>query len=100
MTSVGGSGNNRIATGPLLPGVFHLPETYDLERQAFSKGQPSWGVHLANDLERIIASNHASTIAAVIVEPFAGSGGVLLPPIGYLERLREITEEHGILLVV
>ena len=98
-TSVGGIGNNRIATGPLLPGVFHLPETYDLERQAFSKGQPSWGAHLANDLERIIASNHASTIAAVIVEPFAGSGGVLVPPIGYLERLREITEEHGILLI-
>ncbi|MCH2335612.1 MAG: aminotransferase class III-fold pyridoxal phosphate-dependent enzyme, partial [Pseudomonadales bacterium] len=98
-TSVGGIGNNRIAAGPLLPGVLHLPETYDAEHQAFSKGQPSWGAHLANDLERIIASNHASTIAAVIVEPFAGSGGVLVPPVGYLERLREITEAHGILLI-
>ncbi|MEE3279423.1 MAG: aspartate aminotransferase family protein [Pseudomonadota bacterium] len=98
-TSVGGIGNNRTAAGPLLPGVFHLPETYDAEHQAFSKGQPSWGAHLANDLERIIASNHASTIAAVIVEPFAGSGGVLVPPVGYLERLREITEAHGVLLI-
>ncbi len=98
-TSVGGIGNNRTAAGPLLPGVLHLPETYSAEHQAFSKGQPSWGAHLANDLERIIASNHASTIAAVIVEPFAGSGGVLVPPVGYLERLREITEAHGVLLI-
>ena len=98
-TSVGGIGNNRIAAGPLLPGVLHLPETYDVEHQAFSKGQPSWGAHLANDLERIIASNHASSIAAVIVEPFAGSGGVLVPPVGYLERLREITDAHGVLLI-
>ena len=98
-TSVGGIGNNRTAAGPLLPGVLHLPETYDAEHQAFSKGQPSWGAHLANDLERIIASNNASTIAAVIVEPFAGSGGVLVPPVGYLERLREITEAHGVLLI-
>tara|TARA_B100000586_G_scaffold52508_3_gene35260 strand:- start:12421 stop:13656 length:1236 start_codon:yes stop_codon:yes gene_type:complete len=98
-TSVGGIGNNRTAAGPLLPGVLHLPETYNAEHQAFSKGQPSWGAHLANDLERIIASNHASTIAAVIVEPFAGSGGVLVPPVGYLERLREITEAHGVLLI-
>ena len=98
-TSVGGIGNNRKAVGPLLPGVLHLPETQDLAHQAFSKGQPTWGAHLADDLERLIASNHASTIAAVIVEPFAGSGGVLVPPVGYLERLREITAAHGIVLI-
>ena len=97
--SVGGIGNNRKAFGTLLPGVVHLPQTYDLEHQAFSRGQPTWGAHLADELERIIAVNHASTIAAVIVEPFAGSAGVLVPPVGYLERLREITLRHGILLI-
>ena len=98
-TSVGGIGNNRKAFGPLLPGVVHLPTTYDHARQAFSRGQPQWGAHLADELERIIAVNHPSTIAAVIVEPFAGSAGVLVPPVGYLERLREITARHGILLI-
>ena len=98
-TSVGGIGANRKGFGPLLPGALHLPQTHSLEHQRFSRGQPTWGVHLADDLERIIAVNDASTIAAVIVEPFAGSAGVLPPPVGYLERLREITTKHGILLV-
>lgn len=97
--SVGGIGNNRKSFGPLLPGVLHLPTTYDHERQAFSRGQPEWGAHLADELERIVAVNHPSTIAAVIVEPFAGSAGVLVPPVGYLERLREITAHYGILLI-
>ena len=97
--SVGGIGNNRKAFGAHLPGVVHLPQTHDLEHQAFSRGQPTWGAHLADELERIVAVNDASTIAAVIVEPFAGSAGVLVPPVGYLERLREITRRHGILLI-
>ena len=97
--SVGGIANNRKAFGAHLPGVVHLPQTHDLEHQAFSRGQPTWGAHLADELERIIAVNHASTVAAVIVEPFAGSAGVLVPPVGYLERLREITSRHGILLI-
>ena len=97
--SVGGIGNNRKSFGPLLPGVLHLPATYDHEHQAFSRGQPEWGAHLADELERIVAANHPSTIAAVIVEPFAGSTGVLVPPVGYLERLREITAHYGILLI-
>ena len=98
-TSVGGIGNNRKSFGPLLPGVLHLPTTYDHAHQAFSRGQPTWGAHLADELERLCAVNHPSTIAAVIVEPFAGSAGVLVPPVGYLERLREITAEYGILLI-
>ena len=97
--SVGGIANNRKAFGAHLPGVVHLPQTLDLEHQAFSRGQPTWGAHLADELERIVSVNHASTIAAVIVEPFAGSAGVLVPPLGYLERLREITSRHGILLI-
>ena len=97
--SVGGIGNNRKSFGPLLPGVLHLPTTYDYRHQAFSRGQPEWGAHLADELERIVAVNHPSTIAAVIVEPFAGSAGVLVPPVGYLERLREITAHYGILLI-
>ena len=97
--SVGGIANNRKAFGAHLPGVVHLPQTHDLEHQAFSRGQPTWGAHLADELERIVAVNHASTLAAVIVEPFAGSAGVLVPPLGYLERLREITSRHGILLI-
>ena len=98
-TSVGGIGNNRKSFGPLLPGVLHLPQTHPREQRAFSRGQPSWGAHLADDLERIVAVHDASTIAAVIVEPFAGSAGVLPPPLGYLQRLREITARHGILLI-
>ena len=97
--SVGGIGNNRKVFGAHLPGVVHLPQTHDLEHQAFSRGQPTWGAHLADELERIVAVNHAATIAAVIVEPFAGSAGVLVPPVGYLERLREIASRHGILLI-
>ena len=97
--SVGGIGNNRKSFGPPLAGVAHLPQTHDLARQAFARGQPAWGAHLADELERIVAVNHPSTIAAVIVEPFAGSAGVLPPPVGYLERLREITSAHGILLI-
>ena len=98
-TSVGGIGKNRRGFGPLLPGVAHLPQTHDLAHQAFSRGQPAWGAHLADELERIVAAADPATIAAVIVEPFAGSAGVLVPPLGYLERLREITAAHGILLI-
>ncbi len=97
--SVGGIGANRKWYGPLLPGVDHLPHTRVLEHTAFSRGQPQWGAHLADELERIIELHDASTIAAVIVEPVAGSIGVYPPPVGYLERLREITERHGILLI-
>lgn len=97
--SVGGIGNNRKYFGSLLPGVDHLPHTHNLAHNAFSKGLPEWGAHLADDLERLIALHDASTIAAVIVEPVAGSTGVLLPPKGYLEKLRAICDKHGILLI-
>ncbi|NEO98834.1 MAG: aspartate aminotransferase family protein [Symploca sp. SIO2E9] len=97
--SVGGIGNNRKLFGSLLPGVDHLPHTHNLEHNAFSRGQPQWGAHLADELERIVALHGASTIAAVIVEPVAGSTGVLIPPVGYLERLREICTKYGILLI-
>jgi beta-alanine--pyruvate transaminase len=97
--SVGGIANNRRAFGTGLPGVDHLPHTHDLEHNAFSRGQPAWGAHLADALEDLIALHHADTIAAVIVEPVAGSTGVLVPPAGYLERLREICTKHGILLI-
>jgi beta-alanine--pyruvate transaminase len=97
--SVGGIANNRKHFGPLLPGVDHLRHTHDLEHNAFTKGQPAWGAHLAEDLERLVALHDASTIAAVIVEPLAGSTGVLVPPKGYLERLRAICDRHGILLI-
>jgi beta-alanine--pyruvate transaminase len=97
--SVGGIPTNRKFFGSLLPGVDHLPHTHNLEHQAFSRGQPEWGVHLADDLERLVALHDASTIAAVIVEPMAGSTGVLIPPKGYLQRLRQICDRHGILLI-
>ena len=97
--SVGGIVNNRKFFGSLLAGVDHLPPTYDREHQAFSKGEPDWGAHLADELERIVALHDASTIAAVIVEPMAGSTGVLPPPKGYLQRLRAICDKHGILLI-
>jgi beta-alanine--pyruvate transaminase len=97
--SVGGIVGNRKMFGTMLPGVDHLPQTWNLKEQAFSRGQPQWGAHLADELERIVALHDASTIAAVIVEPVAGSAGVLVPPVGYLERLREITAKHGILLI-
>jgi beta-alanine--pyruvate transaminase len=97
--SVGGIVNNRKFFGTLLTGVDHLPATYSREHQAFTIGEPEWGAHLADDLERIVALHGASTIAAVIVEPMAGSTGVLAPPKGYLQRLRAICDKHGILLI-
>jgi beta-alanine--pyruvate transaminase len=97
--SVGGIVANRRFFGALLAGVDHLPATYNREHQAFSKGEPEWGAHLADDLERIVALHDASTIAAVIVEPMAGSTGVLPPPKGYLQRLRAICNKYGILLI-
>jgi beta-alanine--pyruvate transaminase len=97
--SVGGIPANRKMFGAMLAGVDHLPHTHNLEKNAFSRGQPAWGAHLADELERLVALHDASTIAAVIVEPMAGSTGVLIPPRGYLQRLREITSKHGILLI-
>ncbi|HSN72935.1 MAG TPA: aspartate aminotransferase family protein, partial [Steroidobacteraceae bacterium] len=97
--SVGGMVNNRKFFGAMLPGVDHLPHTHDLAHNAFSRGEPEWGAHLADELERLVALHDASTIAAVIVEPVAGSTGVLIPPRGYLKRLREICDRHGILLI-
>jgi beta-alanine--pyruvate transaminase len=98
--SVGGmTPNRKVFSTALLPGVDHLPHTHNLEHNAFSKGQPSWGAHLAEDLERLVALHDASNIAAVIVEPVAGSTGVLVPPQGYLQKLREICTKYGILLI-
>ncbi|MCC6534558.1 MAG: aspartate aminotransferase family protein [Burkholderiales bacterium] len=97
--SVGGMTPNRKVFGAMLPGVDHLPHTHDLEKMAKSRGQPEWGAHLANDLERIVALHDASNIAAVIVEPVQGSTGVVVPPKGYLERLRAICDKHGLLLI-
>ncbi len=98
--SVGGiAPNRRMWSGALLPGVDHLPHTHDLAKNAFSRGLPEHGANLADELERIVALHDPSTIAAVIVEPIAGSTGVLLPPRGYLQRLREICDRHGILLI-
>jgi len=97
--SVGGIVNNRKFFGSLLAGVDHLPSTYSREHQAFSRGEPEWGAHLADELERIVALHDASTIAAVIVEPMAGSTGVLAAPKGYLQRLRQICDKHRILLI-
>jgi beta-alanine--pyruvate transaminase len=98
-TSVGGIVKNRMFFGSLLTGVDHLPHTLDIERNRFSRGLPEHGAELADVLERIVALHDASTIAAVIVEPVAGSIGVYPPPVGYLQRLREITRKHGILLI-
>ena len=97
--SVGGLAKNRMFFGSLLTGTDHLPHTLDIARNAFSRGLPAHGAELADELERIVALHDASTIAAVIVEPVAGSVGVYPPPAGYLERLREITSRHGILLI-
>jgi beta-alanine--pyruvate transaminase len=97
--SVGGIVNNRKFFGALLSGVDHLPATYSRAHQAFTKGEPQWGAHFADELERIVALHDASTIAAVIVEPMAGSTGVLPAPVGYLQRLRAICDRHGILLI-
>src|ERR1700760_2934279 len=98
-TSVGGIVNNRKMFGTLLSGVDHLPHTYDRDKQAFTKGEPEYGAHFADELERLVNLHGASTIAAVIVEPMAGSTGVLPAPKGYLKRLRAITQKHGILLI-
>ncbi len=97
--SVGGIAGNRKSFGPLLNGVDHLPHTHNLEKNAYTRGEPDYGSHLADELERIVTLHDASTIAAVIVEPVAGSTGVLVPPKGYLKRLRELCTKHGILLI-
>ncbi|HEX7044464.1 MAG TPA: aspartate aminotransferase family protein [Burkholderiales bacterium] len=97
--SVGGVGPNRKPFALELPGVDHLPHTLNLEKAAFSRGEPAWGAHLADELERLVALHDASTIAAVIVEPMAGSNGVIIPPKGYLARLRQICDKYGILLI-
>ncbi|HVJ34419.1 MAG TPA: aspartate aminotransferase family protein [Terriglobia bacterium] len=97
--SVGGIVSNRKVFGSLLNGVDHLPHTFNLKEQAFSRGLPVWGAHLADELERLVTLHDASNIAAVIVEPVAGSTGVLLPPQDYLQRLRKICDKHGILLI-
>jgi beta-alanine--pyruvate transaminase len=96
--SVGGMVNNRKSFA-LLPGVDHLRHTHDHQRNAFTRGQPQFGAEFADELERLIALHDAGNIAAVIVEPIAGSTGVLIPPAGYLERLRRICDRHGILLI-
>ena len=97
--SVGGIVANRKMFGHLLAGVDHMRHTHDLERNRFTRGQPEHGAELADDLLRLAQLHDPSTIAAVIVEPVAGSTGVLIPPVGYLQRLREICDEHGILLI-
>ncbi|RJE79804.1 aspartate aminotransferase family protein [Paracoccus sp. JM45] len=96
--SVGGIVSNRRHFGTLLAGVDHMPHTH-LPENVFTKGQPQHGAYLADELERIVALHGAETIAAVIVEPMAGSTGVLMPPKDYLQRLRDITTKHGILLI-
>ncbi len=98
--SVGGMvANRKVWPASMIPGVDHLPHTHDLKRNAFSRGLPAHGAELADDLERLVALHDASTIAAVIVEPIAGSTGVVLPPQGYLKRLRQICDKHGLLLI-
>lgn len=97
--SVGGMVNNRKWFGSLLPGVDHLPHTLNQQHNRFARGEPEWGAHLADDLERIVQLHDASTIAAVIVEPMSGSVGVLPPPKGYLKRLRQLCDQYGILLI-
>ncbi len=97
--SVGGIGGNRKMFGQLLPGVDHIRHTHDPARNAFTRGQPEYGAEFADELERICALHDPSTIAAVMVEPMAGSTGVLMPPKGYLERLRAICDKYGFLLI-
>ena len=98
-TSVGGIPTNRKSFGALLSGIDYLPHTWDPKEMSFTKGQPTWGLHLAEELESIVTLQDASTIAGVIIEPVIGSGGVIVPPEGYLERIREICDKHGILLI-
>jgi beta-alanine--pyruvate transaminase len=98
--SVGGMvANRKMFPSAQLVGVDHLPHTHDPKRMAFSRGQPAWGAHLADEFGRLVALHDASTIAAVIVEPVQGSAGVFVPPVGYLEKLRELCTRHGILLI-
>lgn len=98
--SVGGMvANRKMYPSAMLTGVDHLPHTHNLKEMAFSKGEPTWGTHLADELDRLVALHDASTIAAVIVEPMQGSAGVIVPPKGYLQRLRELCTKHGILLI-
>ena len=97
--SVGGLPNNRKWFGLGLPGVDHMRHTLDIGRNAFSRGLPEYGIELAEDLERMVALHDASTIAAVIIEPISGSAGVVIPPDGYLKRIRELCTKHGILLI-
>jgi beta-alanine--pyruvate transaminase len=97
--TVGGITRNRVNFGPMVSGVDHLPHTHDITRNAFSRGQPNHGVEYADALERLVQLHDASTIAAVIVEPVAGSTGVLVPPQGYLKRLRDLCTKHDILLI-
>lgn len=97
--SVGGMVNNRKWFGSMLPGVDHLPHTLNQEHNRFARGEPAWGAHLADELERLVQLHDASTIAAVIVEPMSGSVGVLPPPKGYLQRLRALCDKYGILLI-
>jgi beta-alanine--pyruvate transaminase len=97
--SVGGIPANRKMFGMMLNGVDHIRHTHDLARNAYSRGQPAYGAELADDLERLCALHDPSTIAAVIIEPVAGSTGVLIPPKGYLEKIRAICNKHSILLI-
>lgn len=98
--SVGGIAPNKAAfEAQLLPHVDHLPHTHGINENFHTRGQPAHGAHLADELEAIVAARGAETIAAVIVEPVAGSTGVLVPPVGYLERLRTICDRHGIVLI-
>jgi beta-alanine--pyruvate transaminase len=98
--SVGGMvANRKMFASMMMPGVDHLPHTLNLSQMAFSKGMPTWGAHLADELEKIVALHDANTIAAVILEPVQGSTGVIVPPQGYLQKIREICTKHGILLI-
>ena len=98
--SVGGMvANRKMFASMMMPGVDHLPHTLNLSEMAFSRGQPKWGAHLAEELEKIVALHDANTIAAVIMEPVQGSTGVIVPPDGYLQKIREICTKHGILLI-
>jgi beta-alanine--pyruvate transaminase len=98
-TMAGGIPGNRKAYGALMAGVDHIRHTHDLSRNAFSRGQPEHGAELANDLENLILFHDPSNVAALIVEPMAGSAGVLVPPKGYLEKLRAICDKYGVLLI-
>ncbi len=97
--AIGGIGEDRKLFGTLIPGIAHLPSTYDHGKQAFTRGEPQWGAHLAEELERLVNLHDGSTIAAVIIKPVPLTSGVLPPPAGYLKRLREICDSYDILLI-